>query len=778
VQDIRTHPRNKRLTAFGLGRLSDADSQDIELHLASCEACRQQLADVPDDALIRLLQGSASDGPASASETHAGLSRLSADTDAATRSGESASPSDMNVAPPTFTLPRELEGHARYHVMGSLGAGGMGTVYKARHRLMERVVALKIVNPHLVNQPGAVERFTREVKAAAHLVHPNIVTAYDAEKLGDLNLLVMEFVDGQTLAQVLAVEHELPIATACDYIRQTALGLQHALDRGMVHRDIKPQNLMLVSREAISGSRPSTLDSRPVVKILDFGLARFVSEQAPSDGTTAQGTLMGSVDYMAPEQGRDAHDADARADIYGMGCTLYHLLAAQIPFPATSLLEKLEAHRDQQPKPLCRVRPAVPIELSQVVAKMMAKDPTQRYQTPAEVALALQPFTRAEPTPLLALAPRLSRARHFAVATGAVLLIALIGYWAAQIVFRVETPHGTLIVTTDDPDVQISVKSGGTEVALFFPKQKKEIPLKVGKYTIELVKGKKGLKLSTNKFEITSGQDQRTVTVEFEPAVVASKDPPKAEEQTKASDVEKAFAWPGDDLWLGRVAAPDLSQAKELYRDDFASLDTTWPIAKTAVGEYGREQSTYFISANPYQVQAAWLKDQTYSNFACQVVGRVAKATSTQWYLNYTSAKNQVTVRFHLNGGQALQISILNDGPTRLVQTIWHSALKQGEEFNKLLVVARGNRFELYANDVAICNPMVLDVITPPGHFALGAVANDNPVRAEFKSFTIWSAEGLPTPEERLAKGDLKGPLVDGLPSKKPNDPPDKPGGI
>src|SRR5205807_2330885 len=172
------------------------------------------------------------------------------------------------VVVPGFAVPKELDGHARYLVLAPLGSGGMGTVYKAQHRFMERVVALKIVNPGLVNKPGAVERFTREVRAAAQVVHANIVTAYDAEKVGDMHLLVMEFVEGQTLAQVLAMERQLPVAKACEYLRQTARGLQHALDHGMVHRDVKPHNLMLVANPDASAP--------PVIKILDFGLARFI----------------------------------------------------------------------------------------------------------------------------------------------------------------------------------------------------------------------------------------------------------------------------------------------------------------------------------------------------------------------------------------------------------------------------------------------------------------------------------------------------------------------
>ena len=245
--------------------------------------------------------------------------------------------SDTKVAPPAFTVPRELEGHARYLVLAPLGAGGMGTVYKARHRLMERVVALKIVNPLLVNKPGAVERFTREVKAAAQLVHPNIVTAYDAEKVGDLHLLVMEFVEGQTLAQVLAVAARaadrpgLRVPSANRAGLAARPGARHGAPR---HQAAEPDAAVAERR----GCGRVSIRTSTVIKILDFGLARFVSEQAPSDGATEAGTLMGSPDYMAPEQGHDAHAADARADIYGMGCTLYHLLAGQVPFPATSLL--------------------------------------------------------------------------------------------------------------------------------------------------------------------------------------------------------------------------------------------------------------------------------------------------------------------------------------------------------------------------------------------------------------------------------------------------------
>jgi WD40 repeat protein/serine/threonine protein kinase len=331
---------------------------------------------------------------------------------------------DSPAAPRSPEVPLSLVDHARYRILGLLGVGGMGSVYKAEHRLMERTVALKVINPNLVGGPTMVERFRREVKAAARLAHPNIVAAYDAEQAGSSHFLVMEYVEGISLAWLVAEKGPLPVSQACDYIRQAALGLQHAFERGMVHRDIKPQNLML------------TPDGQ--VKVLDFGLARFALENAPAgarlaspatpdvaagvaagntpaDSLTQTGTVMGTPDYIAPEQARDAHTADIRADIYSLGCTLYDLLAGQAPFPQGTAVEKVMAHIERTPKPLTEVRSDVPAELARVAKRMMAKDPAERYQTPAEVADALAPFS----------GKRAARRRWLLPVMAAVLLLGL-----------------------------------------------------------------------------------------------------------------------------------------------------------------------------------------------------------------------------------------------------------------------------------------------------------------------------------------------------------------
>jgi hypothetical protein len=259
----------------------------------------------------------------------------------------------------------------------------MGVVYQARHTVMNRQVVIKVISRALLDHPDALERFRREVQAAARLSHPNIVTAHDAEQAGNLHMLVMEFVPGQTLAEVLHKQGPLPVAHACHYVRQAALGLQHAFEQGMVHRDIKPHNLMLTPKGQ--------------VKILDFGLAKVVSEHGAGKGLTSTGAYMGTPEYSAPEQATDARSADVRADVYSLGCTLYCLLAGRPPFREETEVDTLLAHLKREPAPLPELRPEVPAALWAVVARLLAKDPAQRYQQPAQVAQALLPFRQPGP---------------------------------------------------------------------------------------------------------------------------------------------------------------------------------------------------------------------------------------------------------------------------------------------------------------------------------------------------------------------------------------------
>lgn len=266
----------------------------------------------------------------------------------------------------------------RYRLLEKLGEGGMGIVYRAWDERLGRDVAIKVLPGSVAADEKAVARFKREAKALARVAHPNIVQAFDADEDAGRQFLVMEYVEGRDLLRVVTEAGRMSPTQVADFGFQAALALEHAHRRGLVHRDVKPGNLLL------------TADGR--IKLLDLGLARFVQDRVPAGSVTMAGVGIGTPDYMAPEQFRDGRIADARSDIYSLGCTLYHLLTGHVPFPTASLSEKYELHRSAQPTPIEQECPEVPAGLVAVVQKMMAKRPDQRYQAAREVADALAPF--------------------------------------------------------------------------------------------------------------------------------------------------------------------------------------------------------------------------------------------------------------------------------------------------------------------------------------------------------------------------------------------------
>lgn len=270
-----------------------------------------------------------------------------------------------------------------YVLVELLGEGGMGQVFKARNWKLGQIVAVKLIRKERLTNPNAIKRFYREIRAAAQLEHPHIVRAFDADEVNGTHFFVMEFVEGIDLNKLVKKQGALDVRRACEYVRQAALGLQHAHERGLVHRDIKPHNLLLVSGGSSAGHQ---------VKVLDMGLARIDAEadQGHSSTMTQEGTVMGTPDYIAPEQGIDAHAVDIRADLYSLGCTLYFLLAGRTPFTGGTFVEKLLKHQQQRATPLGQLRGDVPGVVEALVAKLMAKLPEDRFQTPAELAQALK----------------------------------------------------------------------------------------------------------------------------------------------------------------------------------------------------------------------------------------------------------------------------------------------------------------------------------------------------------------------------------------------------
>jgi serine/threonine-protein kinase len=266
-----------------------------------------------------------------------------------------------------------------YVILDKLGQGGMGVVLKAEHRRMKRLVAIKVIAPAAVKSPDAVRRFYREVEAAARLSHPNIVAAHDAREYRGSHCLVMEYVEGKDLAVIVKENGPLPVRQAVDCILQAARGLQYAHEQGIIHRDIKPGNLLL--------------DRKGVVKILDMGLARMdqtACEEGAAERLTESGQIMGTGDYMAPEQALDTHRADARSDIYSLGCSLFRLLTGKPPYRGETFTQLFLAHRELPVPSLVALRPDVPAALDAVFQKMIAKLPDQRQQTMAQVIAELE----------------------------------------------------------------------------------------------------------------------------------------------------------------------------------------------------------------------------------------------------------------------------------------------------------------------------------------------------------------------------------------------------
>ncbi len=420
-----------------------------------------------------------------------------------------------DVVPPIAGLPSELVNHPRYRVIRSLGCGGMGAVFEAEHRLMQRRVALKIIKPQWLSNSEAVARFRREMQAAK-LVHPHVVTAFDAEQAGDVHFLAMEFVDGVNLAELVSQRGPLSVEMACECIRQAALGLQHAYEHGMVHRDIKPGNLMVTFVVPPSGGSGS--QRRPPeggttnVKILDFGLARFASEGIEG-GDTSAGTLLGTPDFMAPEQARNSHEADIRSDLYSVGCTLYFLLTGEVPYPGgKTALERALAHAERAPQLLATFRGDVPPALQAVLDRLLAKRPEDRFQTPAELAVALEPFVSSSQFIRHLAAGLISNApvSHRPMAAGlkrVLMAFGCVGFVLVMaIVVQVATDKGDLRIRSDVDGVVLLLSQEGQAVWRIEAEAGDSVKrLPSGQYALELKDSPNDLRLSTTRVVLRRG---------------------------------------------------------------------------------------------------------------------------------------------------------------------------------------------------------------------------------------------------------------------------------
>jgi len=379
-------PDRQELVAYVAGRLTEETTEALADHIDACPACQSVMAtlDEADDTLVvRLRRAPTINEYEQDPAYRMAAIQAKALVPAAGPTADNVpdGPPSPESSPAGIDSIGDLGTLGEYQLLAKLGEGGMGAVYKARQARLKRIVALKVLPKERTADPSAVARFEREMEAVGRLNHPNIVQAYDARDCDGTTVLVMEYVEGMDLGQVVLHLRGLAIADACELVRQTALGLQSAYENGLVHRDIKPSNIMLTQRGQ--------------VKILDMGLALLGAEQPGSGELTSAGSAMGTADYMAPQQVSDAHSVDIRADIYSLGCTLYKLLSGRAPFTGPQYKshgEKLTGHLRDTPPSIRLLRTDVSAELAAVIERMMAKNPAERFSTPAEVAAAMTPF--------------------------------------------------------------------------------------------------------------------------------------------------------------------------------------------------------------------------------------------------------------------------------------------------------------------------------------------------------------------------------------------------
>jgi serine/threonine protein kinase len=415
-----------------------------------------------------------------------------------------------------------------YTLVDKIGAGGMGQVFKAEHRRMRRTVAIKVLPPARMKDPATAARFQREVEAAAKLSHPNVVTAFDADEARGVHFLVMEYVDGTDLSALVKQNGPLPAPKAVNYILQAARGLEYAHGEGVVHRDIKPANLLL--------------DKKGTVKILDMGLARISGGDAATQAElTGTGAVMGTVDYMAPEQALSTKHADARADIYSLGCTLYYLISGHAAYDGDTLVAKLLAHREQ---PIPSLDKDAPANLHAVFEKMVAKKAADRYQTMSDVIAALETCSvplasspsalksvatapesealsflqdmaanrvaRQSPTPTKpTAAPWVAHKGRFNKKLVAAIAAGIIGAIVfAAVVIKLRTPSGTLVIEIDQPGATVEVLDEAGTIEIVQPGERGAVSISVdpGKHRLRVKKD--GFQFFTQDFAMESGGRQ------------------------------------------------------------------------------------------------------------------------------------------------------------------------------------------------------------------------------------------------------------------------------
>jgi serine/threonine protein kinase len=546
------HPAPEMLSDYALGRLPDDAFEAVAVHLEQCTGCQDTLSHLQlgDDTLVRDLGGpytndSFDDEP----EFAAALSAIRR-MDSGPAPDSTDDLSDSSLARVESDVP--LDTLRDYELLAPLGRGGMGMVYRARHTRLDRFVAVKVLPAERMRQPEAIARFHREMKAVGNVDHANIVRAYDAGEVDGKHFLAMELLDGVDLAALADREGPLAVADACELVRQAAMGLHHAHQAGLVHRDVKPSNLFL--------------DKCGAVKVLDLGLARLISEGAANEEVdadaadedvdqpsgerfrclgpelTGAGRAMGTPDYMAPEQCTNSRAVDARSDVYGLGATFYRLLSGRAPFSGAkydTLAKKIAGLIGDPVPPITEFRNDLPAAVVRLLNRMLAKRPEDRPAELGEVAAALAPFCRANRVAELAGADRGAKfaAMSFGRRSGwrrppVLIALAAAGFgavaWLGVIITSVTTPYGELVVEAPPEardKIRVEASNGGRQFTVSQDNAWR-VSLEDGEWRVKLETNDDRFMLDRQTVEIKRG-DRQLVRVALKPATPADRGRPE-----------------------------------------------------------------------------------------------------------------------------------------------------------------------------------------------------------------------------------------------------------
>ncbi len=700
---------DEELQRFLAETVSEDESSSIEAWLEQDPSRWQRLEELADDPqLVARLRNSL---PEAIYHDEPEFQRAMAETSVAT---QATSP----TVPITLGSAAEVEeaaplGLAGYRMIRKLGSGGMGTVYEAEHELMHKRVAIKVMAPRFLEDTVAVERFMSEMVVIGKLNDPHLVRGLDARRENGRLYLVMEYLEGEDLSAYQKRKAPLPLHECCDLIRQAALGLAHAHEQGIIHRDIKPINLMVTSEG--------------IVKVLDLGLARLESPQTTEPLTSAQ-MIVGTPDYISPEQIQSPRDVDARADIYCLGCTLFFLLTGNAPFQQhADPLPKLMAHVNESPTLPDDIRETIPKALAQVLAKLMEKDRERRFQSAREVVEAMAAFclpqamenepiavTQPQPPPEWKPIARSQASRQRPTrwpriglaAAGPLMLLAAFG-----ITLLIKTEHGIIQLKFADSSQLAAIDvSKDQTITIEDPTDDKLVEIAVDRKQRRLRIKKAGFEVLTKDFQLNlNGQKIEVTFTPIQPATTQG-------------------------------AEPSVAMEEESTRPTAAAAEPPHSIAISHRGDWRIDGEEIVQTQLGVQGQLLTFGDPTWSEYDLSFEGRVPNQTrvhgfSAMYHLKSPREYVAFGVGIYYNRGHEVSRSIA--GKWHRNKGMFAKGAIEPEKWHQIRVKVRGTTAHCYLDDqlLFVCDEPLF------GSGQCGLATYDT--RARFRNIRVETPDGV-----------------------------------